>query len=1120
MSRTLRSFRSKSSSSLGSVSISNEDRIQVAIRARPLNAKESGNAVVWRFSTGSIQELKDDGTSATGKRFSYDYVFSPTVTTANVYEALCKTIVEGAMEGYNGTIFAYGQTSSGKTYCMLGTPSKNPGINLLAIDDIFRTIQNQGAYEWTVHVAYMEIYNETITDLLSRDPTSGKNMKIYEDKRYGPRVRNLTELQVTASQECVNLLSIGETSRHYSATGMNDTSSRSHTIFQMRIESKSLGGLEGDESRQKISTVASELEAVRQQIDAEQKTLYIVDQENQKLHGQAVDSAVHIPISQSLVGACALDGQTLNIGDVHLDPRFNAEYDECSGYRCSCSLIVPIKSDTGEVLAVAQFTNKKQPDSGFTDDDKAKAETCAGCVSPLIQACKSDVRESRVGVLNLVDLAGSERVQKSASTGHALKEACFINKSLSTLGSCINILAEGTRQHVPFRDSKLTVLLSGSLGGNARTGIICAISPATRNRKETMSTLQFANRAKRIINKVQQNTQKDQSELMALYMTETEKLRSELGHMKVVNKWQVAALKASLDVQRKRNHSMNMNEEMRSQFSQLKNACAEAQKVAKVLKRPGIPSVQLHPLVTGDGEDAEGMRLLVEVTREGLPVTWISAEELNHRLGILMQIEANSSGPSEIDAWEASAKQVVARPQPIELVNLAAGSDAMQAKAAEPTNTRLTKTLPQSSSCPTSITVPCEKRADALVLEPKEPLAAPPQEKAVPRGAAALLRGFRHGEVSKIVDETEDQYFSETQSVAQKMTKREEPSVEDIQILRGELSAVMKNLDQLAVELDSLETQKRRNKASCGRSDVLDAAILTASTTASSEIASDLQLTKLYSLLQKASSLLGSSARSTSRTSRSADGRATLRSPEPNLLQGSCRTISPPRRNLRGTVLGHCPGSSPPRVRHAMPWVATTHTGLSSPSATWPQAGHTSSMTPMSPGVADYEMCSPQPQRGPSRHSPGPAEGAQRPRPMSPGRAINVSRTTTLSRTMTPVRYISASNDATVSLAAVAIASPTVVTTSPAEDMRQVSAGIAHERPIRARSAARSATLARGGAVRRSSSRTMTSRRDDAPSPSADDFDPTASDFVSHLQCLKKELDCTLEVMKKAAFKR
>ena len=107
----------------------------------------------------------------------------------------------------------------------------------------------------------------------------------------------------------------------------------------------------------------------------------------------------------------------------------------------------------------------------------------------------------RAGKLNLVDLAGSERQSKTQATGDRLKEANKINLSLSALGNVISALVDGKSHHVPYRDSKLTRLLQDSLGGNTKTVMIAAVSPADYNFEETLSTLRYASRAKNIKNK-------------------------------------------------------------------------------------------------------------------------------------------------------------------------------------------------------------------------------------------------------------------------------------------------------------------------------------------------------------------------------------------------------------------------------------------------------------------------------------------------------------------------------------------------------------------------------------------------------------------------------------------
>lgn len=138
----------------------------------------------------------------------------------------------------------------------------------------------------------------------------------------------------------------------------------------------------------------------------------------------------------------------------------------------------------------------------------------------------------RVGKLNLVDLAGSERVHISGATGQRLEESKKINASLSALGNVIAALVEcqggSTRKHVPYRDSKLTRLLEDSLGGNCRTTMLATISPAAESFSETISTLKFAMRAKRVTNVPRLNEDLDQASLLRKYERELRRLRAEL----------------------------------------------------------------------------------------------------------------------------------------------------------------------------------------------------------------------------------------------------------------------------------------------------------------------------------------------------------------------------------------------------------------------------------------------------------------------------------------------------------------------------------------------------------------------------------------------------------------
>jgi kinesin family member 6/9 len=111
--------------------------------------------------------------------------------------------------------------------------------------------------------------------------------------------------------------------------------------------------------------------------------------------------------------------------------------------------------------------------------------------------------------LNLVDLAGSERTKKTGSSGIILKEATFINKSLSYLEQVVIALCESKRDHIPYRQSKLTNMLRDSLGGNCKTLMIANIWPESSHLEETISTLKFASRMMRVLNEAIVNVQLD-----------------------------------------------------------------------------------------------------------------------------------------------------------------------------------------------------------------------------------------------------------------------------------------------------------------------------------------------------------------------------------------------------------------------------------------------------------------------------------------------------------------------------------------------------------------------------------------------------------------------------------
>lgn len=221
----------------GSLSPSLEDKmsmdnIRVGIRVRPINEREVEDpASVWRYDDSSITLVRDGQPT---NSYTFDYVFGNNSQTIDIYNSLAKYIIDSALQGVNGTIFAYGQTSSGKTHTMKGGID-SPGIIPLAISEIFSFIQQTPEREFLLRVSYLEIYNEEIRDLLC--PSSTK-LEIREDIERGVFVKDAKEEIVVTPQQALQLMASGEEHRHVGATGANSHSSRSHTIFKMVIESR------------------------------------------------------------------------------------------------------------------------------------------------------------------------------------------------------------------------------------------------------------------------------------------------------------------------------------------------------------------------------------------------------------------------------------------------------------------------------------------------------------------------------------------------------------------------------------------------------------------------------------------------------------------------------------------------------------------------------------------------------------------------------------------------------------------------------------------------------------------------------------------------------------------
>lgn len=189
----------------------------------------------------------DDSVILGGKPYVFDRVFPPNTTQEQVYHACAMQIVKDVLAGYNGTIFAYGQTASGKTHTMEGKLHDPQGMGIIPriARDIFNHIYSMDEnLEFHIKVSYFEIYLDKIRDLLDVSKT---NLSVHEDKNRVPFVKGCTERFVSSPEEILDVIDEGKSNRHVAVTNMNEHSSRSHSIFLINIKQENM------ETEQKLS---------------------------------------------------------------------------------------------------------------------------------------------------------------------------------------------------------------------------------------------------------------------------------------------------------------------------------------------------------------------------------------------------------------------------------------------------------------------------------------------------------------------------------------------------------------------------------------------------------------------------------------------------------------------------------------------------------------------------------------------------------------------------------------------------------------------------------------------------------------------------------------------------
>jgi len=217
--------------------------ILVAVRVRPLNQKEKMISVdetitVENKSTIILKDpslyINPNNIRAKEKFLTFDYAFDKNETQLNIFNSTTKFLINGIVNGYNATVFAYGATGAGKTYTMLGNDD-SPGIMPYTLKELFNEIKLYPERSYKIKLWYLEIYNENIRDLLVND---SENLELREDPIKGLFINGITEKETDSHEDILSLLKKGNKNRTTEETDANETSSRSHAILQILVSYK------------------------------------------------------------------------------------------------------------------------------------------------------------------------------------------------------------------------------------------------------------------------------------------------------------------------------------------------------------------------------------------------------------------------------------------------------------------------------------------------------------------------------------------------------------------------------------------------------------------------------------------------------------------------------------------------------------------------------------------------------------------------------------------------------------------------------------------------------------------------------------------------------------------
>lgn len=256
--------------------MSQQQRIRVCVRARPL---APGETALWDIESEHAVLEKHTVSSRKRRVFNFDRVFDEATSNHVVFEEFGVDVMRDVMRGYHGAIVAYGQTSTGKTHTMQGTP-EDPGQIPLCIEACFNHIQDEESSqnrEYALKVSYVEVYNEHIRDLLGDcEP------RLVEEKE-GPQLTNVTEARVASIGDVFEAIVAGENKRTVGETQANPRSSRSHAVLRIQVESRDADGAISSGTLSFVDLAGSERARTTSDADRLKEGSYI----NKSLHALA-----------------------------------------------------------------------------------------------------------------------------------------------------------------------------------------------------------------------------------------------------------------------------------------------------------------------------------------------------------------------------------------------------------------------------------------------------------------------------------------------------------------------------------------------------------------------------------------------------------------------------------------------------------------------------------------------------------------------------------------------------------------------------------------------------------------------------------------------------------------